>query len=91
VRSSIHPTSAPTGTDDDMGGNDKADALAETDLNRHGQNWRRSAQLLLKPGQFDRYWSFMTFPGLECTCAEPKKRQVWPNGDRPAADTPLRR
>jgi hypothetical protein len=27
VRTSIQPTSAPTGTDDDMGGNDKADAL----------------------------------------------------------------
>src|SRR5690349_5546352 len=29
VRTSIHPTSASTGTEDDMGGNDKADALAE--------------------------------------------------------------
>src|SRR3979409_1008478 len=27
VRSNIHPTSAPTGTDDDMEGNNKADAL----------------------------------------------------------------
>src|SRR3954454_20206170 len=27
VRSSIHPTSAPTGTDDDKEGNNKADAL----------------------------------------------------------------
>src|SRR6185312_16308231 len=27
VRSSIHPTSAPTATDDDMEGNNKADAL----------------------------------------------------------------
>jgi hypothetical protein len=27
VRTSIHPTSAPTATDDDMGGNDKTDAL----------------------------------------------------------------
>jgi hypothetical protein len=27
VRTSIQPTSAPTGTDEDMGGNDKADAL----------------------------------------------------------------
>ena len=32
VSSSIHPISAPTGTDDDMEGNDKADALAGTDL-----------------------------------------------------------
>src|ERR1700753_4149555 len=30
VSTSIHPTSAPTGTDDDMGGNDKADALGGT-------------------------------------------------------------
>src|SRR5712671_3081421 len=27
VRSSIHPTSAPTGTEDDIEGNNKADAL----------------------------------------------------------------
>src|SRR5664279_1011824 len=27
VSSNIHPASAPTGTDDDMAGNDKADAL----------------------------------------------------------------
>jgi hypothetical protein len=27
VRSNIHPTSAPTGTDDDIEGNNKADAL----------------------------------------------------------------
>jgi hypothetical protein len=27
VRTSIHPISAPTGTDDDMEGNNKADAL----------------------------------------------------------------
>jgi hypothetical protein len=27
VSNSIHPTSAATGTDDDMDGNDKADAL----------------------------------------------------------------
>src|SRR3984957_15622390 len=30
VSSSIHPISAPTGTDDDMGGNNKADALGGT-------------------------------------------------------------
>src|SRR5713101_8198571 len=33
VRTSIHPISAPTGTDEDMGGNNKADALAGTDWN----------------------------------------------------------
>src|ERR1700756_1068198 len=31
VSNSIQPISAATGTDDDMGGNDKADALARTD------------------------------------------------------------
>jgi hypothetical protein len=36
VRSSIHPIRAPTGTDDDMAGNDKADAL-ETDWNGSGR------------------------------------------------------
>src|SRR6202521_1743507 len=54
VRRTIHPISAPTGTDDDMGGNDKADALGGTDLERHEQDRRRLAPLLLKPGQFDR-------------------------------------
>jgi len=24
----------------------------------------------------------MTFPHPECTCAEPEKWRVWPNGDR---------
>jgi hypothetical protein len=38
VRINIHPTSAPTGTDDDMAGNDKADALAGTDLERPANN-----------------------------------------------------
>jgi hypothetical protein len=31
VRSNIHPTSAPTGTDDDIEGKNKADALCWTD------------------------------------------------------------
>src|SRR5712691_3581060 len=50
VSNNIHATSAPTGTDDDMRGNDKADALAGTNLGPHG-NSRRSAQLLFKPGR----------------------------------------
>src|SRR5258708_40215599 len=45
VRRSIHPTSRPTGTDADMGGNDKAEALAGTDLERHGQNGRLQRNL----------------------------------------------
>jgi hypothetical protein len=34
-----------------------------------------------KPGQFDRYCPFMASPGPECTCTEPEKLRVWPNGD----------
>jgi hypothetical protein len=34
VKSSIQPTKRPTGTDDDRLGNDKADALAGSDLER---------------------------------------------------------
>jgi hypothetical protein len=80
VRSNIHPISAPTGTDDDMGGNDKAGALGGLIWERDGET-EASAQLLLKPGQFDRYWPFMTSPGPECTCRELEKPQVWPKSD----------
>src|SRR5436305_3429722 len=38
VRTSIQPTSAPTATDDDMGGNDKADALLKPTTNRKIRN-----------------------------------------------------
>jgi hypothetical protein len=48
VRSSIHPTRAPTGTDDDMAGNDKADAL-ETDLERFGKISRLQRKFFLNP------------------------------------------
>src|SRR5664279_2070787 len=43
VRSSIHPTSAATGTDDDMVGKDKTDALVGTDLKRTDRNGAFSA------------------------------------------------
>src|ERR1700730_9363096 len=43
VKSSIQPTNRPTGTDDDMGGNDKADALAGSDLERTVKNEAFSA------------------------------------------------
>src|SRR5665647_3429910 len=46
--SNIHPINAPTGTDDDMGGNDKTGALDGIDLEWYGQNRRRPARLLLK-------------------------------------------
>src|SRR5580692_12025562 len=35
VSSSIHPINTPTGTEDDMGGNDKADALGGIDVEQH--------------------------------------------------------
>src|ERR1700732_665531 len=41
---------------------------------------RRSAQLLLSLGQLDRYGSFMTSPGPECTSVELENPQVWPDG-----------
>src|SRR4051794_5504325 len=47
VRTSIHPTSASTGTEDDMGGNDKADALAGIVWSRTDSR-RRWAQPLLE-------------------------------------------
>jgi hypothetical protein len=78
VSSSIHPIRRPTGTDDDMGGNDKADALGGTaGKARAGQGALCATSS--QPGLFDRYWLFMTSPETECTCAEPEKRQVWPN------------
>jgi hypothetical protein len=49
VRTSIHPTSKPTGTDADMGGNDKAEALAGTDLERHGRNGRLQRNFFSNP------------------------------------------
>src|SRR6476469_7087634 len=66
VSSSIHPASASTGIDDDMEGNDKANVLAGTEGNGAGV-LEASVQLLLKPGQFDRYETFMTSPRPECT------------------------
>ncbi len=39
---------------------------------------------LLKPGQFDRYLSFMTSPVSDCTCGWFEKPKVWPNGDSSA-------
>src|SRR5262245_12981731 len=40
VSNNIHATSAPTGTDDDMGGNDKADVLVRTRPGPHGKTRR---------------------------------------------------
>src|SRR5215212_1343816 len=60
------PTSAATGTADDIGGNDKADALVELIgmARAVGGVQRNSSQT---PGNSSRYWSFMTLPEPECT------------------------
>ena len=39
VSTNIHPINTPTGTDDDMGGNDKADALGGIDMAQHELDW----------------------------------------------------
>src|SRR4030088_1593918 len=49
VRTSIHQTNASTGTDDDMAGNDKADALGGTDLERHGFSAASSKARTIRP------------------------------------------
>jgi hypothetical protein len=72
VSRSIHPISAPTGTDADIGGNDKRTPSLDFKWERTGGVERN---FLLRPGQIDRYWPFMTSPGPECTCRELEKRQ----------------
>jgi hypothetical protein len=48
-----------------------------TDLEWHGKNQDSGCQrILLKSGQIDRYWSFMTPPGSECTSEELEKPVV---------------
>src|ERR1700761_6073979 len=43
VRTSIHPTSVPTGTEDDIAGNNKADALCWENTRRQDENERLTA------------------------------------------------
>jgi hypothetical protein len=75
-----------------MGGNHKAEALAGTDLERHGQNGRLQRNLFSNPVNFDQVWSFMTPPRPECTCGLFEKHKVWLNGDTPRdIDAPARR
>jgi hypothetical protein len=55
VRSSIHPTSAPTGTEDDIEGNNKADALwLGTDEVAKNRGLGCQRNVLFKPGLFER-------------------------------------
>src|SRR5437764_3606111 len=79
VRTSIHPTSASTGTEDDMWGNDKADALAGTVWSRTDGGVGRN--LFSNSDPFGRFCRFMTFPGPECTSANSKKCGLWPRRD----------
>src|SRR5271155_4789523 len=83
VKSSIQPIKRPTGTDDDKGGNDKADAsLARTWNARKERGVQRNCHKTLpnRPG----IAPFMTPPAPDCTCGAPEKAKVWPNGDRAA-------
>jgi hypothetical protein len=76
VRSSIHPTSAPTGIEEDIVGNNKLTPSVGTgggDENRV----RRSAQFFFsKAGQIARHCPFMASPGPDCTSGQPEKPKV---------------
>src|SRR6266850_3342789 len=72
VRTSIHPTSAPTATDDDMGGNDKLTPFAKTDNNRKTTN----SGVQRKPGkQFDRQFPIYGTSRAGLHLCEPGKTQ----------------
>jgi hypothetical protein len=55
VSSSIQPTSAPSGTDDDKVGNDNVRVLAGTNL----QDCRRAAELMLKTGRMLTFYDIL--------------------------------
>src|SRR6185437_13076709 len=78
VSNTIHPISAPTGTDADMGGNDKR---KPSDVNDAG-GFSRGFDALSSctPTLQVRVPHFMTSPGLECTTAIFEKHRVWPKG-----------
>jgi hypothetical protein len=77
VSSNIHPTSAPTGTADDMAGKDKADALID-------QNRRKLRRSALQTRQIQPVLTFydISRAGLHLygTLKTPSKCEVWPNG-----------
>src|SRR5271165_734685 len=68
VSSSIHPTSAPTGTDDERAGNDTLTSLLRPWLRYRGSSGNGGVQrdLFFKPGQFDPLLTFYdtSGPGL---------------------------
>ena len=54
VRSSIHPISAPTGTEDDIEGNNKADALwLGLESGEKNRDLGCQRNVLFKPGLFE--------------------------------------
>src|ERR1044072_1758865 len=67
VSNSIHPTSAPTGTVEDIVGSNKADA--SIDWTWGGENFSSGGQLdfLFKPDVCLSIGPFMTNPGMDCT------------------------
>src|SRR5579871_729350 len=74
VSSTIHPISAPTGTDADMGGNDKRKPSDVCDTNNLS---RLQRDFFLDPTLQVRIPFFMTPPGAECTIAVFEKHRVW--------------
>src|SRR6266702_3718466 len=66
VRSNIHPTSAATGTDDDMEGNNKQTPFAGTDEVAENRGLGCQRNFVLEPGR--TLPLFMASPGEECTC-----------------------
>jgi hypothetical protein len=74
LSSSIHPTSAATGTEDDMGGNDKADALVEWDVARVVGGVQRN--FFSNSGQFEPVLVFYDISPARMHLAELKKHRV---------------
>src|SRR6185312_2603739 len=82
VKSSIQPTSRPSGTDDDMEGSDKLTTSQETQGT--GRGGRRSAQLFFKTGQFDPVLTFYDISGAGMHVpGTPKNRRCGPTAPQP--------
>src|ERR1700722_15069927 len=80
VKSSIHPISKPTGTDDDMGGNDKADALARLTWNGADRCGGVQRNLFRMPGHSTGIGFYdISRTGLHLHGTQ--KKRVWPNRD----------
>jgi len=90
VRTSIHPISTPTGMDDDMEGNNKADALAA--LIGNGKNGK-TRTIDLKASALDRTTQpvriIYDISGDRLHLCGFGKKPVWPKGDRRLASDAL--